>query len=87
AWARFWGGRELQVSFGRLTQSIQGIEYDSPLQPHSEPIGIMGMVDVWKGNNWALQGYYSQADAEYNPWYSSVNPYFEAYNRFDTGLG
>jgi len=79
-WARFWGGREIQAEFGTLTQAIDGSDYS-----HNDPIGVMGSVDIWKGNNWALKGFYSQADAEYNPMYSTLNPYFEAYGNSDNG--
>jgi hypothetical protein len=79
-WARFWGGREIQAEFGTLTKELDGIGY-----PHSNPMGIMGNVDIWKGKSWGLKGLYSQADAEYDPWYSSVNPYFESYGGSDTG--
>jgi hypothetical protein len=79
-WARFWGGREIQAEFGTLTQALDGTSY-----PHSNPMGIMGSVDIWKGKSWGLKGLYSQADAEYSPWYSSVNPYFESYGGSDNG--
>jgi len=74
AWARFWGGRELQAEFATQINDLFGNDYT-----HSDPTALMALVDVWKGKNWALKGYYSYADAAYNPWYSSVNPYFENY--------
>jgi hypothetical protein len=81
AWARFWGGREIQGEFATLTRALDGSTYPY----HANPIGIMGNVDIWKGKNWGLKAYYSQADAEFNPWYSTVNPYMEAYGSSDTG--
>jgi hypothetical protein len=81
AWARFWGGREIEGEFATLTRALDGSSYTY----HSNPVGIMGDVDIWKGKNWGLKGYFSQADAEYNPWYSTVNPYMEAYGGSDTG--
>lgn len=80
AWARFWGGRQIQAEFATLNRPIDGITF-----LHNDPVGIMGSVDIWKGRNWALKGYYSQADSEFNPWYSTVNPYFEAYGTSDDG--
>jgi len=87
AWARFWGGREIQAEFATLTQALDGSSYDDRIiNPTSNPIAVMGNVDIWKGKSWGLKGMYSQADAEYNPWYSSINPYFESYGNSDDGF-
>jgi hypothetical protein len=37
----------------------------------------MGMLDIWKTNKFELTGFYSTADAEFDLYYSSINPYFE----------
>jgi hypothetical protein len=76
AWARFWGGRELQVEYAKQVKDVNGDEFVI----HNDPEALMATVDVWKGRNWALKGFYSMADAEYNPVYSSLNPYFEVYS-------
>lgn len=75
AWARFWGGRELQVEWATMQRDLLGHAYST----HSDPTALMANVDIWKGRNWGLKGYYSRTDAEYNPFYSTVNPYFELY--------
>jgi hypothetical protein len=84
-WARFWGGRELQAEFATQNNTILGNQYSDILNPHNDPTAAMALVDVWKGHNWALKGYWSYADAEYNIWYSTVNPYFETYGQSDNG--
>ena len=74
-WAEFWGGRELLLEYARLTKDAGGISTFS----HNDPAGYMAMVDVWKAPNWALRGYFSDLDAEFDPFFSSANPYWEAY--------
>jgi len=80
-WTRFWGGRELKIEYAVQTQALDGDDYVS----HSEPAAVLATVDVWKGNNWGLRGYFSDLDAEYDPWYSVANPYFEPYGINDNG--
>ncbi len=74
-WAEFWGGRELLLEYARLTEDAGGITTFG----HNDPAGYMAMVDVWKAPNWALRGYFSDLDAEFDPFFSSANPYWEAY--------
>jgi len=74
-WLEFWGGRELYVEYARLTTDLGGMENF----PHNDPAGYMALVDIWKGSNWALRGYYSDLDAEFDPVYSTANPYWEPY--------
>jgi len=78
-WLKFWGGREIYGEYAQQTQSDTGYDYDN------NPFAIMANVDIWKGNNWAVKGYYSIAEAKYSTWYSTVNPYFEQYNGSDDG--
>lgn len=80
-WARFWGGRELKVEYAHQTTALDGDEYGN----HNDPEALLASVDVWKGAKWALRGYYSDLDAEYDPWYSVANPFFEMYGREDDG--
>ena len=46
----------------------------------SDPSALMAMLDILKTKKFALRGFYSDVDAAYNPWYSTVNPYFENYS-------
>lgn len=71
-WAKFWG-RELYAQYARQTDFADGSEARSQCE------AMMAMVDVWKGKNWALRGYYSSVDAGYAVNYSTINPYYEAY--------
>jgi len=75
-WAKFWG-RELYLQYAELMDTRDYVNVDS--YPHNPPAAIMAMLDVWKGANWALRGYYSDIDAEYDVWYSTANPYYETY--------
>jgi len=75
-WAKFWG-REFYAQYAELLTSRDNIGVD--FWPHSEPGAVMAMLDVWKGKNWALRGFYSDVDAEYDVWYSTLNPYYENY--------
>jgi len=80
-WAKFWGGRELQAEYATLTQSRNGYGFDND----DQPFAIMGNLDIWKGANWALKGYYSAAHYHWSTWYSTVSPYLEKYGEFDNG--
>jgi len=75
-WARFWGGRELQVEWATQTHAGDGWDFSGI----NDPTALMAMLDLWKGNNWRLRAYYSDVEANYNMWYSTINPYFEQYN-------
>jgi len=75
-WAKFWG-RELYAQYARLLTTRDGKDVDA--YAHNAPTAIMAMLDVWRGKNWALRGYYSDVDAEYDVWYSTLNPYYENY--------
>jgi len=78
-WARFWGGRELKAEYALMNQDVKGRDFND----HSDPTAFMAMADIWKGHTWGLKGFYSAAGALYNPWYSSLNPYFELYGNED----
>jgi hypothetical protein len=74
-WTKFWG-RELYAQYAQQTDSPGGSDLTN--NPNfNTPEAMMAMVDVWKGKNWALRGYYSSVDAGYNVFYSTINPYFE----------
>ncbi len=79
-WAEFWGGRELLFEYARLEADAAGVEDFETYMGHSTPSGYMAMVDVWKGANWALRGYFSDLDAQFDPFYSTANPYYELYS-------
>jgi len=40
---------------------------------------LMAMVDIVGGSNWGLRGYYSDLDPGFDPYFSSVHPYWESY--------
>lgn len=67
----FWGGRNLYAQYAEQTKNMNSASISD------DNWAFMGMADVWKGNNFALRGYYSKVADKYNPYYSSVNPYFE----------
>jgi len=75
-WTKFWG-REFYAQYAQMLTTRDNRDVD--FWAHSEPAAIMAMLDVWKGKNWALRGFYSDVDAEYDVWYSTLNPYYENY--------
>jgi hypothetical protein len=83
-WAKFWGNRELAVEYARMVESAYGDTL--PWSWPSDPEAWCATVDLWKGANWSLSGFYSDVDADFNPFYSSVNPYFESYGISDMGF-
>jgi len=82
-WAKFWG-RELYAQYAELLKSRDNIDMD--FWSHSPAGAVMAMLDVWKGKNWALRGFYSDVDAEYDVWYSTLNPYYENYGGAGAGI-
>jgi hypothetical protein len=76
-WAKFWG-RELYAEVAKQLKWASGVDTDTA--SFSEPTAIMAMLDVFKGSNWALRGFYSDVDATYDVAYSTTNPYFENYS-------
>ncbi len=77
-WLEFWGGRELYVEYAKLSTDAGGEDQFGTV---GKPTGLMAMVDVWQGGNWALRGYYSDLDAAFDPFYSTANPYWEPYGQ------
>ncbi len=73
-WLKFFGNRELYVEYAKLQADSFG-DFGSM----GDPSALMAMVDIFKGSNFALRGYYADVDAMYNPYYSTVNPYWEPY--------
>lgn len=73
-WAKFWG-RELYAEVAKQLTWADGMDTEDA--PFSQPTAIMAMLDVFKGNNWALRGYYSDVDASYSVYNSTINPYCE----------
>ena len=77
-WANLWG-RDIYVEGAMIDNHA-----NRPTMPGSRgvesaeaPSALMGMVDIWNSNNFQLTGFFSRADAEYDIYYSSINPYYE----------
>lgn len=81
--AKIWG-RDVHAQYARLTRTRDGVNVD--FWNHSKPSAFMAMADIWRTRNFALTGFYSTADAEYDVWYSALNPYYENYGA-GVGLG
>lgn len=79
-WGKFWG-REVYVEYAQLITSRAGVNASD--LPRGTPTATMAMLDVWRGRSWALRGYWSSADADYDVWYSTLNPYYEQYGGTD----
>jgi hypothetical protein len=74
-WLKFWGNRELYAEYAKLSEDTFG----NTSFMGGDPSALMAMVDIFKGSNFALRGYYADLDAMYNPYYSTANPYWEPY--------
>ncbi|MFP3903990.1 MAG: hypothetical protein ACLFWB_07090, partial [Armatimonadota bacterium] len=73
-------GRALALEAATLTQQATGVEEMSgACGDVKDASAYMANLELLKGGNWALNGYYSRSDATYNPYYSVVNPYYETY--------
>jgi hypothetical protein len=69
----FW--MDVYGEVAQLLKTREGINTTDA--PGSRPLAIMAMADLLKGKNWALRGYFSDIDAGYDTFYSTVNPYYE----------
>jgi hypothetical protein len=79
--AQIWG-RDVRVEYAALKED-RFYTY-----PGSDNKAIMATADIWKGSNWALRGFYSKADSQYDVYYSATNPYYEINDPYTTdGLG
>jgi len=63
-------GRALTVEHAVLTQLALR-------DPSNDPKATIANLELLKGGNWALSGYYSDADYDFSLYYSVMNPYFE----------
>jgi len=71
-WAEIWD-REIFFEAARIKEHA-----NRPVAPHiSDPMAYMGSVELWESDNFKLTGFYSDVDAEYDIYYSSINPYYE----------
>jgi len=72
-WARVFGNREIWAEYARQTDAMNGSSISS------NNSAIIAAADIWKSTNWGLRGYYSKLEPNFNPWYSTANPYYEYY--------
>jgi len=77
-WANLWG-RDIYVEAARMDQHANRETVPSArgIETGENPSAIMAMVDIWKTSSFELTGFYSDADAEYDVYYSAINPYYE----------
>ena len=75
-WANIWG-RDIYVEAARIDEHAN--RPTAPVGPDTaqDPSALMAMVDIWKTGSFAVTGFYSDADAEFDLYYSAINPYFE----------
>ena len=64
-------GRAIVVEHARQTQLRANVD------PATTPQATMVSAELLGGAGWALTGFWSDADAGYNPYYSLMNPYYE----------
>jgi len=79
--AQIWG-RDVRVEVAQqLKQAFVPMGYSPDVD--DDNLAIMASADIWRGNNWRLTGYFSQADVNYCPAYSVLNPYYETVDRYN----
>ncbi|MBD3293257.1 MAG: hypothetical protein GF393_10055 [Armatimonadia bacterium] len=76
-WANVWG-RDIYVEAARIDEHANR-ETGASGAPDTaqDPSAIMAMVDIWKTGSFELTGFFSDADAEFDLYYSAINPYYE----------
>lgn len=73
--AQIWG-RDVRVEVAQQLKTWDSEELTD------DNLAIMASADLWRGDNWRLSGYFSQADVYYAPAYSALNPYYEVVDRY-----
>jgi len=81
--ANIWNG-DIRFEWGQLLRDRGGRWTDE--FRHNEPTAWMASADIWRGSNWKLTGFASSTDAEYDVFYSSINPYYEHIARQGAGV-
>jgi len=73
--AQIWG-RDVRVEVAQqLKRAVSPQGGDADID--DDNMAIMASADIWRGSNWRLTGYYSEADVNYAPVYSALTPYYE----------
>lgn len=71
--ATVWG-RDIRVEYAQQLKDYMSRDVD-------DGKALMVSADLWRTNRWRLSGYYSEADWDYNIYYSALNPYYENLDR------
>jgi len=77
-WARVFGNHEVWAEYARQTKDAAGVD------PGDNNTAIIASADILRAKNWGLRGFFSDVEADFNPYYSTVNPYFEWYGYRET---
>jgi hypothetical protein len=77
-WANLWG-RDLYVEAARIEEHANRptMPGERGVSTAENPAAIMATLDLWKTDDFRLTGFFSDADAEYDIYYSAINPYYE----------
>ena len=77
-WLNLWG-RDIYVEGATMVEHANRdtMPGNRNVETGENPSAIMAMVDIWKTDNLQLTGFFSDADAEYDVYYSSINTYHE----------
>jgi len=75
-WANLWG-RDIYVEWARIHEHANRQTPDFGPDTSQDPSAVMAMADIWNSGSFKLTGFYSDADANYDIYYSSLNPYYE----------
>jgi len=74
-------GRNIVAEYARVEQHanrrIMPGNWPNAPTTGQTPSALVAMVDLWNSSSFSLSGFYSTADAEYDIYYSSINPYYE----------
>jgi hypothetical protein len=78
--AQLWGNRELLAEYATMTNSIYGPDFEN------DPSALLVSADLWNEPDLQVRGFFSDTDAGYNSFFSTVHPYYETYGSADTGV-
>jgi hypothetical protein len=67
--AQIWG-RDIRAEYASEDRDVNGVK-------QNDNKAWMASADLWRGNNWRLTGFYSEAQENYTMVYSALNPYYE----------
>lgn len=84
-WANLWD-RDIYIEWATIEEHANRETPETGPETAQHPSAFMAMADIWNSGSFTLTGFYSNADAAYDIYYSSLNPYYEILQPANEGI-